>query len=94
MSTLTHVASLLIHARLEQRPEVEAGILTLPGAEIAHADDQGRIIVTLETADEAEIVQTLTDIQLLSGVVNASLVFHQTDGEPEAAPASLQGATS
>jgi len=94
MNAPLHIASLLVHARPEQRAGVEAGILALPGAEVAHTDDQGRIIVTLETTDEAEIVQALTDIQSLAGVVNASLVYHQTDGAPEAAPASLQGARS
>ena len=93
MSTTVHIASLLVHARTEAISDVERDVLALGGAEIAHSDDQGRLIVTLETANEAEIVQALTDIQLVTGVVSASLVYHQTDGAPETAPPSLQGDT-
>ncbi|MGX1499967.1 chaperone NapD [Roseibium aggregatum] len=91
MNATVHIASLLVHARAEAISQVERDLLAIDGAEIAHSDEQGRLIVTLETANEAEIVQALTDIQLLTGVVSASLVYHQTDGAPEAAPTSLQG---
>lgn len=96
MSSPLHIASVLVHAHSAFLKEVKAGILAKDGAEIAHADAAGRLIVTLETASEANIVSTLTDIQLLTGVVSASLVYHQTDGETygetdgeaDAAPAS------
>jgi len=94
MSDPLHIASLLVHARGELLEDVMSGILEQPGAEIAHWDEDGRIIVTLETTSEADIVSSLTDIQLLTGVVSASLVYHQTDGETDgetdAAPASPQ----
>lgn len=79
MSTLFHIASLFVQAHPVNRHTIEQNIAALPGAEVAHADDQGRIIVTLETSSEDEIVQALTDIQLLTGVVSASLVYHQTE---------------
>jgi nitrate reductase NapD len=91
MNVTVHIASLLVHARTEEISDVERAVLAIGGAEIAHSDDQGRLIVTLETANEAEIVQALTDILRFTGVVSASLVYHQTDGAPEAAPTSLQG---
>jgi periplasmic nitrate reductase NapD len=89
MSELVHIASLLVHAIPEKRADVENSILGFEGAEVAHAEEDGRLIVTVETSSEANIVQTLTDIQLLNGIVSASLVYHQTDGEPEATPAGI-----
>jgi periplasmic nitrate reductase NapD len=89
MSDSVHIASLLIHAFPDKCAAVENSILGIEGSEIAHTNEDGRLIVTLETNSEANIVQTLTDIQLLTGVVSASLVYHQTDGEPEAAPAGI-----
>ncbi len=91
MNATIHIASLLVHATSERRDAVERDIVAMGNAEIAHADGAGRLIVTLETPSEAEIIQTMTDIQLLTGVVSASLVYHQADGEPDAAPTSLQG---
>ncbi|MEP3045759.1 MAG: chaperone NapD [Roseibium sp.] len=80
MNDLVHIASLLVQAIPENRKAIEEGILGFDGAEVAHSDDEGRIIVTLETASESNIVEALTDIQLLTGVVSASLVYHQMDG--------------
>ncbi|MEP2704627.1 MAG: chaperone NapD [Roseibium sp.] len=82
MTGPVHIASLLIQVIPENRKTIETGLLDFDGLEIAHSDDEGRIIVTLETISELNIVQALTDIQLLTGVVSASLVYHQMD-EPE-----------
>ena len=79
MSESVHIASLLVQAISTNKPDIEKTILSLDGAEIAHSDEEGRLIVTLETQSEADIVQALTDIQLLTGVVSASLVYHQLD---------------
>lgn len=79
MTGAVHIASLLVQAIPENKKAIEDGILGFDGTEIAHSDDEGRIIVTLETASESNIVQALTDIQLLTGVVSASLVYHQMD---------------
>ncbi len=89
MSDTVHISSLLVQTTPEKRAGIEAEILAFNGAEIAHSDVEGRLIVTLETPSESDILETLTQIQLLTGVVSASLVYHQTDGEPQAAPASL-----
>lgn len=89
MSDTVHIASLLVQGTPENRDEIETGILKLGGTELAHSGADGRLIVTLETANEAEIVQTLTEIQLLTGVVSASLVYHQTDCGAESAAAGV-----
>ncbi|MGH1466086.1 MAG: chaperone NapD [Cognatishimia sp.] len=79
MSSVTHISSLLVSAHPGQKAQVCSDILVHDFAEIAHADETGKIIVTLETADESAIVSALTEIQLINGVVNASLVYHQAD---------------
>ena len=89
MSETVHIASLLVQALPDQQGSIEAGIQELAGAEVAHGDGQGRLIVTVETSSEANIVQTLTDIQLLPGVVSAPLVYHQTDSGHESAEADI-----
>ncbi len=94
MSGPTHIASLLVHANPDHRSEIETGIKEKPSAEIALSDESGRIIVTLETPSEAEIVQALTEIQLLTGVVSASLVYHQTDYEPGTPASGAHGGVS
>lgn len=89
MNDLVHIASLLVQVLPEKRALTEAAILEFSGAEIAHGDERGRLIVTLEAPSESEILQNLTDIQLLAGVVSASLVYHQTDGGPDPVSAGI-----
>ena len=89
MNVEVHIASLLIHALPDRRTEIERAILAIKGTEIAHNDPEGRMIVTIETLSEADIVQAMTDIQLLTGVVSASLVYHQTDDGLETAAAGI-----
>jgi nitrate reductase NapAB chaperone NapD len=42
--------------------------------------------VTLETENERQIVETLDVIQVLAGVVNVSLVYHQIDDDLDPTP--------
>ena len=83
MSETVHISSLLVSADPASLEQVESSLRALAIVDVAHVDPRGKIIVTLETADEAAIVQAMTDIQLVDGVVSAALVFHQID-EPMA----------
>jgi nitrate reductase NapD len=77
-STL-HISSLLIRANPADLDRVQAEILKLPNSEIPLCDDSGKIIVTLETSSESEIVDSLTTVQLIDGVVSAAMIYHQAD---------------
>lgn len=76
MSETVHISSLLVTAHPDLLDRVTADISAMEIADVAHTDSAGKIIVTLETPDESAIVQALTDIQLIKGVVSAALVYH------------------
>ncbi len=84
MSQKTHISSLLVTAKPESVPQVVQAITAMPIAEVAHSDAVGKIIVALETPDESAIVQALTDIQVLTGVVSAALVYHHAEALADA----------
>ncbi|HZF76058.1 MAG TPA: chaperone NapD [Acetobacteraceae bacterium] len=77
--TESHISSLVVHCQPAQAGEVARRILGLPGMEIHGGVEQGKLIVVLETASEGEIVERLNTVQLLDGVLAATLVFHQYD---------------
>lgn len=79
MSMPAHITSLLVRAAPATVARVAARIAALDGAEVAIADPGGKIVVTLETDSEAEIVDRLTELQLLDGVVSAALVYHHIE---------------
>ena len=74
-----HISSLLIHARPAAIASARSAIAALDGVEVHGANPQGKIVVTLETRDEDEIVAAMDALQRMTGVVSVALVYHQTE---------------
>ncbi|HMR33056.1 MAG TPA: chaperone NapD [Geminicoccaceae bacterium] len=77
-----HVSSLAVQARPERLAPVCAGIGLVEGAEVHQTDPAGKIVVTLETANERQVLERIEAIRTLRGVLNVALVFHRIDTEP------------
>ena len=72
-----HISSLVVHCRPTQAEAVATRILSMQGMEVHGGIAEGKLVVVLETASEGEIVERLNTVQLLDGVLAATLVFHQ-----------------
>ncbi len=83
MAELEHISSLMVLADPDQLDSVVAEIQKIPVAETPAIDPTGKIIVTLVTPSETEIVNYLNQLNLIDGVASASLVYHQTETDPE-----------
>ncbi len=79
MTQEIHISSLVVTADPKRIKIVESAINAHPIAEVAISDPSGKLIVTLETPDEHQLVQGLTDIQLLPGVASAALCYHHSE---------------
>jgi periplasmic nitrate reductase NapD len=75
-----HLSSLVVHARPEKLDSV-ARRLVAEGCEIHARNPQGKLVVTLEADHQHILNDTLTRIQLLPGVLAATLVFHHVEDE-------------
>ena len=80
-----HISSLVVHVRPEKVAGVRAALGFMEGVEL-HAECSGKMVVTLETRTEGDIVTRLNEISLLDGVMSASMVFHhfESGGEDDA----------
>ncbi|MBJ6127434.1 chaperone NapD [Microvirga splendida] len=76
MSGECHISSLVVHSRSDRVQAIIEGIRSLEGAEVHGGADTGKLIVTLETDTEGQVVERINTIQLLDGVLAATLVFH------------------
>jgi periplasmic nitrate reductase NapD len=74
-----HISSLVVHSRPGQALAVAGRLRSLEGVDIHGGVEQGKLVVTLETQSEVEIVERLTHIQTLEGVLAANLVFHHVE---------------
>lgn len=84
MTDELHISSLVVHARPERLAAVRAAIARLPGAEVHASNHQGKIVVTLETSNEGDVLTRLDQIGRIGGVLSAALVYHHVEA---AAPA-------
>lgn len=79
MADELHVSSLVVHGRPERLETIRLALARLEGVEIHAAAPSGKLVVTLETTSEQQIVAQLATITLLDGVLSATLVFHQVE---------------
>ena len=79
----SHIASLLIQGRPEELDNIVAALTAIDGVESHGSPSVGKLIVTLETENDAGLVDAMNRIQVTPGVITASLVYHQMeDGAP------------
>lgn len=74
-----HLSSLVVHALPANRDGVIAAIGRMPGAEVHGAHPNGKMIVTLDTAHESDIVTAINTIHDIPGVLSVALVFHHVE---------------
>ena len=50
-------------------------------AQVPEHSPEGKLVVHLETANQNAIMQCISAIEEMAGVINAALVYHQIDEE-------------
>ncbi|WP_126447232.1 chaperone NapD [Sulfuricystis multivorans] len=79
-----NISSIIVIPHPEAIASVRAQLETLPGVELAAVSPDGKMIATIETANDRETVELYERISLLAGVMSASMVYHQKEDDPEA----------
>ena len=78
-----HISSLIVHARPGADALFRSQISALDGVELHAVADDGRMIVTMESADDAAIRNTYAAIERLDGVLSVAMVYHQVESDPD-----------
>lgn len=78
-----NISSAIIHALPGDVALVQAGLTALAGVEVHAVSPDGKLIVTIETEDDASNVATYEAIGRLQGVMSTAMVYHQTESEPD-----------
>lgn len=71
-----HISSLVVHSLPDHLPMILEHLGQIEGAEVHGGKETGKLIVTLETETESQVVECLDRIQRIDGVLAATLVFH------------------
>lgn len=86
------ISGLVIHAHPERTEDVRARLAEFEGIDIHAIGEDGRMVVTLDVADDQRAADTLMDMQKLEGVLNASLIYNQFENTSGQSPAEKEQA--
>lgn len=78
-----NISSVIVHPRPGEAEAVRARLAGLGGVEIHAVADDGRMIVTIETEGDGAMANSFDAINRTDGVLSASMVFHQTESDPD-----------
>ena len=79
-----NIAGVMFMAHPAKADKVAADLGEFPGAEVHVKGENGSLVVTVEGLEGEEnqakrIIETITDMGNVSGVISSSLIFHHND---------------
>lgn len=75
-----NLAGVAVRARLENQQQIADELSQWPGVEVHLLGEQGQLVVTVEEAPgEKYLVDTVTRINHVPGVIAASLIYSHSD---------------
>jgi len=74
-----NISGVIVHSRPEKISGVRERLAALPGVEIHAVDNDGRMVVTVEEANDRRMADTVNSLQDLDGVIAASMVYHHIE---------------
>lgn len=72
-----HIASLIVHVQPAEQEQLKTWLLSHSGVEIHGENDQGKLVVVMETYDHQNILDLIDTVPGQEGALNAALVYHE-----------------
>lgn len=87
MTAEWHISSFIVHCKPDAFQAVCDAIEHMNDSdtcapEICATDPAGKLILVFETSDRKSLLNYIDQICSLEGVINASMVYHQSETEP------------
>ena len=79
MNEELHIASLVVHVVPQALTQVEQALAADAAMQVHGTHPDGKLVVTLEGATADEIMDQISQIRLIEGVLNVSLVYQHTE---------------
>ena len=86
------ISGLVIHAYPEHKEALSAQLAAIEGVDVHGIGEDGRMVVTVDVADDRKAADTVMDMQKLEGVLSASLIYNQFENTSEQSPAEKEQA--
>lgn len=87
MSSEWHVSSLFVQTRPDATKSVTQLLNAMANTEVAASEETtGKLVVVMEAASSAALIERIESARNLAGVLAVSLVYHQQDEQGEETP--------
>ncbi|GLS83054.1 chaperone NapD [Paraferrimonas haliotis] len=73
------VTSLVVHCKPELETQVSDSLTNIAGVEIHASDNNGKMVVTVESHSQSALLDGVEAINKTQGVLSATLVYHQIE---------------
>ena len=75
-----NISSIVVHTHPQNVAVLQGELASLPGVDV-HAENEGRIVITVEDTPDNSPSDTLMNVQNMQGVLSASLIYNYCDDE-------------
>lgn len=79
MSSEIHLAGIVVQARPQRLQSVRDAIAALASVEVHGTSAEGKLVVTVETANPTEILSRIDAIRDIEGVLSAAIVYQHSE---------------
>lgn len=79
-----NISSIIVYPGPGLAEAVRARLVAQTGVEVHAVDEDGRMIITVETDGDGAMIQAFEAVNKTEGVLSASMVYHQTEANPDA----------
>ena len=77
-----NILSIVLRAKPEQLPAVRNRLAAMPGVDIWHDRNDGRVVFTLEDTERTSAAAAYAGLHQIDGVLNAFLIYQYCDDDP------------
>lgn len=79
MTDELHIASVVVHIHPDTLQHVEQALRQRQDMQVHGTHPDGKLVVTLEGPSASHIMDLISDIRQIAGVLNVSLVYQHTE---------------
>ena len=90
MSENYNVCGVLVMASPELGPVVETSLSKIEGVEV-HANENGKLVVTVEGPNNRDFANKISDFSNIKGVLSTSLVYHEIETKESSNETAVSG---
>lgn len=78
-----NITGVIVRAWPEHLAAVQAQLLDQPGVEVHAVTGDGRLVVTVEDANDHQLADRIMRFNDMQGVLSAAMIYHHYDSDQE-----------